>query len=275
MHVLDFLKWGLTHVKRSSVPSGAILPIPVSKVGSAGEWEYLFGTTGDKVTQSRLDSKYKSYYSKNGWTREQFDKATAGWIKAGKIVCDCQGVEDHYSKSQTNANGNYLKYCKDKGLCSSINRPYVLGEALFNGTNSKKTHVGWVCGFMPNGDVLVMEERGLSYGFVITQMSKRAWKYRGLMTNRYQYDTKQKQQVTNDSSFIFTRILKNGCIGDDVKELKKALAKKGYVGLTLTNANYFNSTRNVVKFFQADNGLTIDGVAGSKTYAALGVKFKL
>lgn len=25
MHVLDFIKWGLTHVKKSSVPVGAIL----------------------------------------------------------------------------------------------------------------------------------------------------------------------------------------------------------------------------------------------------------
>ena len=116
MHVLDFIKWGLTHVKKSSVPVGAILPIPVSEVGSAGEWEYLFGTTGEKVTQSLLNNKFNSYYSKNGWTRTQFDKATAGWVKAGKTVCDCQGVEDYYSKSQTNANGNYVRYCDDKGL---------------------------------------------------------------------------------------------------------------------------------------------------------------
>lgn len=76
MHVLDFIKWGLTHVKKSSVPVGAILPIPVPEVGSAGEWEYLFGTTGEKVTQSLLNNKFNSYYSKNGWTRTQFDKAT-------------------------------------------------------------------------------------------------------------------------------------------------------------------------------------------------------
>lgn len=274
MRVLDFVKWGLTHVKKSSVPAGAILPIPVSEVGSAGEWEYLFGTTGNKATQSLLNNKYNSYYSKNGWTREQFNKATAGWVKAGKIVCDCQGVEDHYSKAQTNANGNYSKYCTDKGLCSSINRPYVLGEALFNGTSSKKTHVGWVCGFMPDDDVLVMEERGLSYGFVITRMSKRAWKYRGLMTKRYQYDT-QQQPETSSSTFIFTRVLKYGCTGEDVKELKKALKKKGQGGLTLTNGNFYSSTCNVVKAFQSANGLTADGIAGAKTYAALGVKFKL
>lgn len=275
MHVLDFIKWGLTHVKKSSVPVGAILPIPVSEVGSAGEWEYLFGTTGEKVTQSLLNSKFNSYYSKNGWTRTQFDKATAGWVKAGKTVCDCQGVEDYYSKSQTNANGNYVRYCDDKGLCTTITRPYVLGEALFNGSSSKKTHVGWVCGFMPNGDVLVMEERGLSYGFVITQMSKRAWKYRGLMTKRYQYDTGEKQPESSSSAFVFTRMLKHGCIGEDVKELKKALAKHGYDNLTLTNGNFYSLTRNTVKAFQRDKGLTVDGIVGPKTFEKLGVQFKL
>ena len=229
-NVLEFVRWGLTHVKKSSVPTGAILPVERSLVGSAGEWEYLFGTTGKQVTQSLLDSKFKSYYSKNGWTRAQYDKATEGWVAAKKTVCDCQGVEDFYSKSDTNANGNYAKYCTDKGLCSAIKRDYVLGEAVFNGSDSKKTHVGWVCGFMANGDVLVMEERGLSYGFVITRMSKRGWKYRGLMTKRYSYDDvpAQPAAVNTSGAFAFSRLLKYGCKGDDVIELKKLLIAKGY-----------------------------------------------
>ena len=275
MHnVIDFVKWGLSHVKKSSVPTGAILPLSPSLVGAAGEWEYLYGTTGKTVTQALLDDKYLSYYKGNGWSRTSYDKATKGWVAARKIVCDCQGVEDYYSKSDTSANGNYRNYCTDKGLCSAINRPYVLGEAVFNGSSTKKTHVGWVCGFMPDGDVLVMEERGLSYGFVITRMSKRPWKYRGLMTKRYKYDLSEKQTVTAEA-FTFTRLLKYGCRGDDVKELKAALKKKGYGGLTLTNGNFYGSTKKVVKQFQRDNGLTIDGIAGSKTYGALGVKYKL
>lgn len=273
-HVLDFVKWGLTHVKKDSVPEGAILPIDRSLVGSAGEWEYLLGSTGFVATQKLLDRNYKKYY-KGDWTREEFDRATAGWVARKQIVCDCQGVEDYYSKADNNANGNYRKYCTDKGLCSAINRPYVIGEAVFNGSSSNKSHVGWVCGFMPDGDVLVMEERGLSYGFVITRMSKRAWKYRGLMTKRYKYNGADSQPKTEATGFVFSRLLKYGCRGDDVKELKKALKAKGYGGLTLTNGNFYASTRSVVKAFQRDNGLSIDGVAGPKTYAALDVKYKV
>lgn len=119
-----------------------------------------------------------------------------------------------------------------------------------------------------------MEERGLSYGFVITRMSKRPWKYRGLMTKRYKYDLNEKQTVTA-AAFTFTRMLKYGCRGDDVKELKAALKKKGYGGLDLKNGNFYGSTKKVVKAFQRDNGLTIDGIAGPKTYATLGVKYRL
>lgn len=71
-----------------------------------------------------------------------------------------------------------------------------------------------------------MEERRLSCGFVITRMSKRPWKHRGLMTKCYKYDLSEKQTVTA-SAFTFTRVLKYGCHGDDVKELKSALKKKG------------------------------------------------
>ena len=34
-NVIEFIKWGLTHVKKASVPNYAILPIPYEEVGSA------------------------------------------------------------------------------------------------------------------------------------------------------------------------------------------------------------------------------------------------
>ena len=271
-NVLEFVKWGLTHVKKGTIPQNAILPIDRDKCGY-DPWEYLWGTNGHKVTQSLIDSRFKSYYSKNGWTRSEYDAITKTWAARKLTVSDCQGVEDAFSKSQTNANGNYVKYCTDKGLCSKINRKYVLGEAVFNGTDSRKTHVGWVCGFLPNGDVLVMEERGLKYGFVVTQMSKRSWKYRGLMTKRYTYDG-STVQPENTGKPVFTRVLKHGRKGEDVIELKKLLIKAGYTkGITTdtkSSGNYYGSTVSAVKAYQRDNGLTVDGKAGKNTITALG-----
>ena len=245
-NVRSFIEWGLMRAKKDTVPKGAILAIDVDLVGSAGEAEYLWGTTGWQVTQSMLDSKYKSRYKKNGWTKAEYEEATKGWVKARKIVTDCQGLLDWYLGNDTNANGNYVNYCTDKGLCSKIKRPYVIGEALFNGSSSKKTHVGWVCGFMPDGDVLVLEARGLSYGVVITRMSKRAWKYRGLMTKKFSYAEPSKQPEAAD--YVFTRVLKNGRSGEDVIELKKLLIKEGYSkGITINTANSKNYRSATVK----------------------------
>lgn len=279
-NVLEFVTWGLSHVKKKTVPSNAILPIDRSLVGAAGEWEYLFGTTGKTVTQSLLDRKFKDYYKKNGWSRTAYDKTTTGWVSAKKTVCDCQGVEDFFSKADTNANGNYVRYCTDKGLCSAINRPWVLGEAVFNGSNSKKTHVGWVCGFLPDGSPLFMHERGIKYGFVVTTLKQFNWKYRGLMTKRYTYEaTDTIRPEVKPSTFVFTRQLKYGCKGDDVVELKKALIKEGYgKGLTVdtsSSKNFYGSTRTAVKNYQRNNGLKVDGVAGPYTYKALGLKYNL
>lgn len=272
-NVLNFIKWGLKRVKKDSVPSGAQLPISVSEVGSEGEWEYLYGTTGRAVTQYLLDERYTNYYSKHGWSKEAYNKATSGWVKNKKVACDCQGVLDAYLHCDINANMNYKDWCTDKGKCSSINRKYVIGEAVFNGSDRNKTHVGWVCGFMPDGDVLVMEERGLQYGFVITQMSERPWKYRGLMTKKFSYET---DPVTN---YIFRRSLKYGLSGDDVKELKKLLIAKGYgeagwAAITATNQNFLGATSAIVRTYQEDNGLEVDGIAGPATIGSLGGKFE-
>lgn len=271
-NVRNFIEWGLMRAKKNTVPTGAILAISTSQVGSAGEFEYLFGTTCRQVSQSLLDTKYKTYYKRNGWTKDEYKEATEGWVKARKIVTDCQGLLDGYLGNDTNANGNYVNYCTDKGLCSKIKRPYVIGEALFNGSSSKKTHVGWVCGFMPDGDVLVLEARGLSYGVVITRMSKRAWKYRGLMTKKFSYD--EPVQQPGPTGYVFTRVLKSPCSGEDVIELKKLLIKEGYSqGITIntpSSQNFRSATTKLVKAFQKDEGLTVDGKAGKNTITALG-----
>ena len=271
-NVRSFIEWALKRAKNDSVPKGAVLPIPADQVGSVTESEYLWGTSGRVVTQSLIDDRFKSYYSKNGWTQSKYDNATKGWVAEGKYVTDCQGLLDWYMKKDTNANGNYNNFCTDKGLCSSINRPYVIGEAVFNGSDSRKTHVGWVCGFMPNGDPVVIEARGLSYGVVLTRMSKRAWKYRGLMTKKFYYDDAVEQNT--NGKFKFTRLLKYGVSGDDVNEMKKLLAAKGYTaGVTIDGKNsdkFRSKTRTLVKMYQRDNGLTIDGIAGKNTISSLG-----
>ena len=270
-NVLLFIKFALSHAAKKTLPKGANVPYDV---GCDGEWKYLWGGIGQVCTQSLLDRKFKDVYSKE-MSRSEFDKVTAGWVEDKVHVCDCEGLLDAYLHIDKSANDNYNQFCVEKGETAAIKRPYVIGEAVFNGTTLKKTHVGWVCGFIGN-DPLVVESRGFKYGVVITRMSERSWKFRGLMKHKFVYT--DEYPIPEEFEFTFRRILKKGCKGDDVIELKKLLMQNGYSeGITIDTKNskyYGSATKRLVKSFQKNEGLTIDGIAGQKTITALGGIFK-
>lgn len=192
---VDFICWGLTHAKKSSIPDGASLALPLDEC-STEPWEYLYGTTGRICTQALLDEKYDKYYRDWGWSRSLYNKATAGWVENAVIVCDCQGLLDAYCtqvlgvKTDIKADDCYTRWCTDKGRIRDISRAYVIGEAVFRANDyGTMKHVGWVCGFASDGEPLVLEERGLSYGCVVTRLSGRGWTHRGLMTVRFLYES--------------------------------------------------------------------------------------
>ena len=191
---MDFIRWALTHVKPSSIPEGAKLLIPAEECG-AEPWEYLYGTTGRVCTQGLLENKYNDPYEGWGWPRDLYDKATAGWVKNRTMVCDCQGLVDAYCTkilcvdTDLSAHSCYVRWCTDTCKIRDTSRAYVIGEAVFmeNKYGTMK-HIGWICGFDADGEPLVIEERGLSYGCVITRLTGRGWTHRGLMTKRFIYD---------------------------------------------------------------------------------------
>ena len=232
-NVLEFLAWGMARASHARIPAGSTLAIPLAQVGKEGVWQYLFGTTGTKCTKARLDAAYRKYYKVWGWKREEFDVITAGWVERGVMVCDCQGLEDCFSKSDTNAKGNYANYCTDKGRIVDIKRGYVLGEAVFVGSAPTSiNHVGWVCGFTPDKESLILHERGLAHGCVIERMSScgKKWTYRGLMIKRYEYaksdivttptETKKPGTILR----VTSPMMKSGTI----KDLQDVLNALGY-----------------------------------------------
>ena len=272
-NVNDFIQFALSHAKPSSVPKNAELPYPV---GEDGYWEYLWGTKGGVCTQKLLDDRYRTYYGPNGWSREEYDHITRTWVADKRHVTDCQGYLDAYLGNNVNANSNYTSYCTDKGLVSAISRPWVIGEAVFNGSDVRKTHVGWVCGFI-GSDPLIVEAQGLKYGVVVTRQSKRKFKYRGLMTRKFEY-TDSPIPSPGPGAFVFIRPLRKGDVGDDVVELKKLLIRDGYKdGITINtenSKNFGSNTKKLVKEYQRDHGLTVDGIAGEKTITSLGGRYR-
>ena len=67
---------------------------------------------------------------------------------------------------------------------------------------------------------------------------------------------------------IPTRTLRSGYTGEDVRSVQLRLTELGYYSGT-TTAVYDTTTMAAVRRFQLYNGLTADGLAGSKTFAVL------
>ena len=247
-NILDFIRWALTHVNPSTVPSGAVLANGTATNVGAEPWHYLYGTVRTKTTPSRIKERWENFYSFHGWSKEAYDNATAK-MQPDDSATDCQGLLDAYltyvqgEKTDVNADYNYRKWCTGKGKTSEVERPYELGEAVFMANSRGKiSHVGWICGLDADGEPLVVEARGLSYGVVVTRLKERAWTHRGLMTKKFDY----KEDEPMATKF---EVIKPMLKGDGVIEMQKALNVNGYTD---------------------DNGnkLVEDGKWGSKSQAA-------
>ena len=247
-NVLDFIRWALTHVNPNTVPSGAVLANGTATNVGTEPWHYLYGTVRTKTTPYRIKERWENFYSFHGWSREAYDNATAE-MKPDDYATDCQGLLDAYltyvqgEKTDVNADYNYRKWCTGKGKISEVERPYELGEAVFMANSRGKiSHVGWICGLDADGEPLVVEARGLSYGVVVTRLKERAWTHRGLMTKKFDY----KEDEPMATKF---EVIKPMLKGDGVIEMQKALNANGYTD---------------------DNGnkLVEDGKWGSKSQAA-------
>ena len=247
-NILDFIRWALTHVNPNTVPSGAVLANGTATNVGTEPWHYLYGTVKSKTTAARIEERWRNHYSKT-WTREAYDHATAG-MQPDDYATDCQGLLDAYltyelgEKTDVNADYNYRKWCTGKGKTSEIERPYKLGEAVFMANSKgKMSHVGWVCGLDLDGELLVVEARGLSYGVVVTRLEDRPWTHRGLMTKKFEYNKEEKPMATKFE--VTSPMLR----GDGITAMQRALNANGYTD---------------------DNGnvLEEDGKWGSKSQAA-------
>ena len=246
-NVLDFIRWALTHVNPNTVPSGAVLANGTASNIGTEPWHYLYGTVKSKTTAERIEERWRNHYSKT-WTREAYDRATAD-MQSDDYATDCQGLLDAYltyvqgEKTDVNADYNYRKWCADKGRTNEIERPYMLGEAVFMANSrGKMSHVGWICGLDSDGELLVVEARGLSYGVVITRLEDRPWTHRGLMTKKFDY---KEKEPTATKFEVLSPMLR----GDGIAAMQRALNANGY-----TDDN--------------GNALEEDGKWGSKSQAA-------
>jgi N-acetylmuramoyl-L-alanine amidase len=84
------------------------------------------------------------------------------------------------------------------------------------------------------------------------------------------FNVKNADDEYLSSAYVQTAVLKQGSSGGEVKELQRRLKMWGYY-FGDVDGIYGSKTVEAVKYFQSKNGLTVDGIAGRATFAALGM----
>ncbi|MDD3400435.1 MAG: peptidoglycan-binding domain-containing protein [Eubacteriales bacterium] len=223
----------------------------------------------------------EAWIRKRETTDKNADRAIAFWKKQcdlgfGSVLraFDCSGLGVCFLLGSKlipydhNANGLL-------GKCDKITKDKLrIGDFVFK-VNSvgRATHIGYVA----DSDLYIIEAKGRDYGVTKSKLSS-TWNAFGrppFWTEAEVMELQGSEPSTETSAgegdvYVFTRLLKYGVRGDDVKELKKLLANEGYTGLTLGNGNFYSKTKALVKKYQREHNLVPDGVVGPLTIAALG-----
>ena len=82
------------------------------------------------------------------------------------------------------------------------------------------------------------------------------------------YNLTQYDSVVTGSGNAVRSTIKKGSCGSDVTYLQQRLTAKGY-GVGAIDGIFGVKTLEAVKAFQAENGLTVDGIVGPKTWVKL------
>lgn len=214
----------LAHVKTETVPAGALLPVPPAQVG-IDPWEYLYGTTGNKVTAALLDERYRNFYAKKGWSREAYDLITKDWPARYVTATDCQGLLDSLLGTDVTAHYCYSAWCTEKGAIDETGSELVIGEAVFIQRDGRMAHIGFVCGYMPDGEPLIVEARGIRFGVVVTRLGERPWTHHGKPTKKLDFSEPIiiYEEAHMNNANTTPAVFKQGDRGDDVRALQHFL----------------------------------------------------
>ena len=158
----------------------------------SNKWGYIWGTAGEKWTQSRQDALIRYFVTLYGvnWKKsakakknDRYYGATNGSKWIGHTVADCSGLF-YWAFRQLGgymyhgSNTMYDKYCTSKGQLSRGGRTdgkkLKPGTAVFTGTTAKHGHVGLYV-----GNDLVIEASGTNAGVITTKISNGKWTFWG------------------------------------------------------------------------------------------------
>lgn len=237
-------------------------------------WWGTFGQVADGALYAQKKAQYPDHYTATDFSSQY-----------GQKVHDCVGLIKGYRWSDTPE--SYPKYvgaqdvaveglyaqCTQRGAITSL--PEKPGVCVF------MAGLGHVGVYIGGGEVV--EAMGHAYGVVKTKLAGRGWAYWG-MPEWISYDDAAVEAPSvgsADSSpkggafSLNFRILRKGCVGDDVRALQLMLKARGYqcgnYGANGDGADgeFGASTKTKLISYQRVNGLEPDGEAGPDTMSAL------
>ncbi len=224
---------------------------------------YVFAARGEKCTPDNrrkyIRSDYPNIVEKCQVLNDT--KSTCSGCKYnGGCIYDCRGftyrcmldagimINGAGATSQWENKGNWLV------TGTTDNMPDVVC-CLFKRNGSKMSHTGLHIG---SGRIIHCS------GEVKTDsISSRTWTHWAVPIGLYtEKEIKEAGRIKAVSS------LKQGSKGDAVRALQENLNRLGY-NCGSVDGKFGAATEKAVKLFQSDHGLTVDGIAGSLTQAAL------
>lgn len=234
-------------------------------------WFACYGQIASKeLLDKMLKSAYKAQYTK--WSRASFE------AQFGQKVADCSGEIKSYFMNPTVGDDGFAK---DPAKASIYNSKYDLSANMLEAQAKEKGSISTIpeipglivwkdghCGtYVGNG--YVVEERGHSYGTVKTKLSDRPWT-KWLKHPMLEYIVDPIPTPTPSGDGISMPELRKGTKCNEVTLFQMAMNNLGYKdanGDPLEIDGSFGGKSEVVCIqFQKDNGLTADGICGSKTW---------
>ena len=212
------------------------------------------GQTGSEITEAWIRKREK--------TRKDADRVIKYWkkqIEAGYgdrlRAFDCSGLgcffflKHNLIPHDMTANGL-------KGLCYEVRQSELkAGDLVFKCSKSGKAyHVGYV---IDDGKT-VIEAQGRDVG--VRRNRLKGWNRFG----RPRFFGERKSRLLK----LTTPLMR----GDDVKMLQKALEDHGFSPGKIDGI-FGKRTQKAVRRFQKSAGITADGIAGPKTFEALGLTY--
>lgn len=218
---------------------------------------YVWGAQGEQMTPALIKSMENSSIN--------YKRALANYnehvrMNQSLIAYDCSGLvvkfllDEGLVAGDRSANGLYHNECVDIGKDALSSGDLVFKKYL---AKNQMYHVG-----VYMGDDTVVHAKGRDDGVVREPFCAAGW-------NRF---GRLKCWKGAQSSVVNRRLLKNTgkpyLKGDDVRMVQWALEKKGYFTGVMDGV-FGPNTEQAVKSFQKCVRLTVDGIVGPKTWAAL------